>query len=415
MSAAADEALLSLATPAGLADPYPVYAKLREEAPVFRSEVYDSWVVSRFADCQPLLADGTNFLVLDAQWRDEHRPGWRDNPAMVLLAELLPWKNPPEHTRERRLLMRDFTVRRVQALEPAVRRSVDRVLDRFADATADGSAAEFVGTVLYPLGMAVIGDLVGVPEADHDELRRVTDLIGRQVNPAMSADLRAEVDAAAVEYRAYFGGLIEQRRAEPRDDLTSALLAGPDAGTEDVLRSLVVLFGGGYETTAGALGIGIHALLTHPEQFALLAGDPGLAAGAAEEMLRWDGSAQMSQRAAVRPAVVGGVELPAGEAIVVLGVGRRSGQPGPRAVRRPGPLRHHPRRRPGPVLRPRPAPLPGRGPGPPGDDRPLGTDRQAVPGPGARRRGAAPPEPGAARDGRAAPDALTRATGRTAG
>ncbi|MFJ1759423.1 cytochrome P450 [Amycolatopsis sp. NPDC088138] len=318
MSAAADEALLSLATPAGLADPYPVYAKLREEAPVFRSEVYDSWVLSRFADCQPILADGANFLVLDAQWRDEHRPGWRDNPAMVLLAELLPWKNPPEHTRERLLLMRDFTVRRVQALEPAVRRAVDRVLDRFADTTADGSAAEFVDTVLYPLGMAVIGDLVGVPEADHDELRRVTDLIGRQVNPAMSADLRAEVDAAAVEYRAYFGGLIEQRRAEPRDDLTSALLAGPDADTEDVLRSLVVLFGGGYETTAGALGIGIHALLTHPEQFALLAGDPGLAAGAAEEMLRWDGSAQMSQRAAVRPAVVGGVELPAGEAIVVL-------------------------------------------------------------------------------------------------
>ncbi|MFG1645368.1 cytochrome P450 [Amycolatopsis sp. NPDC049252] len=318
MSAAADEALLSLATPAGLADPYPVYAKLREETPVFRSEVFGGWVISRFADCQPLLADGTNFLVLDAQWRDEHSPGWRDNPAMVLLAELLPWKNPPEHTRERRLLMRDFTVRRVQALEPAVRRAVDQVLDRFADATADGSAAEFVGTVLYPLGMAVIGDLVGVPEADHDELRRVTDLIGKQVNPAMSADLRAEVDAAAVEYRAYFGGLIEQRRAEPRDDLTSALLAGPDADAEDVLKSLVVLFGGGYETTAGALGNGIHALLTHPEQFARLTGDPGLAAGAAEEMLRWDGAAQMSQRAAVRPSVVGGVELPAGEAIVVL-------------------------------------------------------------------------------------------------
>jgi len=318
VSAAADEALLTLATPAGLADPYPVFKKLREEAPIFRSEVFGGWVLSRFADCQPVLADGENFLVLDARWRDEHTPGWRDNPAMALLAELLPWKNPPEHTRERKLLMRDFTVRRVQALEPAVRRAVDRVLDRFADTTADGSAAEFVDTVLYPLGMAVIGDLVGVPEADHDELRRVTDLIGKQVDPAMSADLRADVDAAAVEYRAYFAGLIKQRRAEPRDDLTSALLAGPAADAEDVLKSLVVLFGGGYETTAGALGNGIHALLTHPEQFALLAGDPGLAAGAAEEMLRWDGSAQMSQRAAVRPAVVDGVELPAGEAIVVL-------------------------------------------------------------------------------------------------
>ncbi|MEV7098641.1 cytochrome P450 [Amycolatopsis sp. NPDC051045] len=320
MSAAADEALLSLA---GLADPYPVYAKLREETPIFRSEVFGGWVLSRFADCRPVLADGETFLVLDAQWRDRHRPGWRDNPAMALLADLLPWKNPPEHTRERRLLMRDFTVRRVQELEPAVRRATDRVLDRFADATADGSAAEFVGTVLYPLGMAVIGDLVGVPEADHDRLRRVTDLIGKQVDPAMPVDLRAEVDAAAVEFRAYFTDLIARRRAEPRDDLTSALLARPTAGAElmsadEVLNSLVVLFGGGYETTAGALGNGVHALLTHPEQFALLAGDPGRAAGAADEILRWDGPAQMSQRAAVRPAVLDGVEIPAGDVLVVL-------------------------------------------------------------------------------------------------
>lgn len=323
MSSAADEALLSLSAPAGLANPYPVYARLREETPIFRSDVFGGWVLSRFVDCQRVLADGDTFLVLDARWRDRHTPGWRDNPAMALLADLLPWKNPPEHTRERRLLLRDFTVRRVQGLEPAVRRSVDRVLDRFADATADGTAAEFVGTVLYPLGMAVIGDLVGVPEADHDRLRQVTDLIGKQVDPTMSADLRAEVDAAAVEFRAYFADLIARRRAEPCDDLTSALLARPtpDAelmSEEDVLNSLVVLFGGGYETTAGALGLGIHALLTHPDQFTLLAGDPALAGAAAEEMLRWDGSAQMSQRAAVRPAVLDGVEIPAGDVIVVL-------------------------------------------------------------------------------------------------
>ncbi|MGW5721091.1 cytochrome P450 [Amycolatopsis sp. NPDC003865] len=323
MSAAADEALLSLSTPAGLADPYPVYAKLREETPVFRSEVFDGWVLTRFADCQQVLADGETFPVLDASWRDRHRPGWRENPAMVLLTALLPWKNPPEHTRERRLLVRDFTVRRVQELEPAVRRATDRVLDRFADATADGTAAEFVGTVLYPLGMAVIGDLVGVPEADHDRLRRLTDLIGKQVDPAMSPALRAEVDAAAVEFRAYFTELIAKRRADPAGDLTSALLARPATGAElmsedEVLNALVVLFGGGYETTAGALGNGVHALLTHPDQYALLAGDPGLAAGATEEILRWDGAAQMSQRAAARPAVLGGREIPADDAVVLL-------------------------------------------------------------------------------------------------
>ncbi|MGV9366777.1 cytochrome P450 [Amycolatopsis sp. NPDC003731] len=323
MSAAADQALLSLSSPAGLADPYPVYAKLREETPIFRSEVFGGWVLSRFADCQQVLADGETFRVLDAGWRDRHTPGWRDNPAMALLADLLPWKNPPDHTRERRLLVRDFTVRRVQALAPSVRRATDRVLDRFADATAGGAAAEFVGTVLYPLGMAVIGDLVGVPETDHDRLRRVTDLIGKQVDPAMSPELRAAVDAAAVEYHTYFTELIARRRAEPRDDLTSALLARPAAGEElmsgeEVLNSLLVLFGGGYETTASALGNGIHALLTHPDQFALLTGDPGLAAGAAEEILRWDGAAQVTQRAAARPAVLDGREIPEGDVIVLL-------------------------------------------------------------------------------------------------
>ncbi|MFB9689845.1 cytochrome P450 [Amycolatopsis plumensis] len=324
MSAAADQALLSLSTPAGLADPYPVYAKLREETPVFRSEVFGGWVISRFADCQQVLADGETFRVLDAGWRDRHRPGWRGNAAMVLLTALLPWKNPPEHTHERRLLVRDFTVRRVQELEPAVRRATDRVLDRFADATADGTAAEFVGTVLYPLGMAVIGDLVGVPDADHDRLRRLTDLIGKQVDPAMPADLRAEVDAAAVEFRDYFTELIARRRAEPADDLTSALLVRPGTDAElmseeEVLNALVVLFGGGYETTAGALGNGVHALLTHPDQFALLTGDPGLAANAVEEVLRWDGAAQMSQRAAARPAVLDGREIPADDMVVILG------------------------------------------------------------------------------------------------
>ncbi|WP_206785921.1 cytochrome P450 [Amycolatopsis sp. MtRt-6] len=319
-----DAALLSLAGPAGLADPYPIYAKLRAETPIFRSEVFGGWVLSRFADCQQVLADGETFRVLDAQWRDRHRPGWRDNPAMVLLTALLPWKNPPEHTRERRLLVRDFTVRRVQALEPAVRRATDRLLDSFADATADGTAAEFVGTVLYPLGMAVIGDLVGVPDADHDRLRLLTDLIGKQVDPAMPAELRAEVDAAAVEFRDYFTELIARRRAEPRDDLTSALLARPAADAElmseeEVRNALLVLFGGGYETTAGALGNGIHALLTHPDQFALLTAEPGLAAGAAEEILRWDGAAQMSQRAAAGPAVIDGHEIPPDDMVVILG------------------------------------------------------------------------------------------------
>jgi len=238
---------------------------------------------------------------------------------MALLADLLPWKNPPAHTRERRLLARDFTVRRVQSLEPAVRRAVDRVLDRFED---QGSG-EFVDTVLYPLSMAVIGDLVGVPESDHAELRRVTDLIGKQIDPNLAPGLRNEVDAAAVTYREYFTDLIALRRKEPRDDLTSALIGKHEADPEemtddDVLNSLIVLFGGGYETTAGSLGNGLYALLTHPDEFARLTADPSLAAAATEEILRWDGSAQFSQRTAAKDAEVGDTTILAGDVVFLL-------------------------------------------------------------------------------------------------
>lgn len=319
MSAAADEAFASLSTPAGLADPYPVYAKIRTETPCYRSEMLGAWVFSRFDDCQRVLADGETFLVIDVAWRDDHTPGWRDTPARVLLANLLPWKNPPAHTRERRLLARDFTVRRVHSLEPAVRRAVDTVLDRFEEQ----GTTEFVDTVLYPLSMAVIGDLVGVPESDHAELRRVTDLVGKQVDPQLAPELRAEVDAAATAYRDYFTDLIALRRKAPRDDLTSALIGKHDADPEqmsddDVLNSLLVLFGAGYETTAGALGNGLHALLTHPDQFAQLTADPGLAAGTTEEILRWDGSAALSQRSAATDTEVGGTTIAAGETVFLL-------------------------------------------------------------------------------------------------
>jgi len=319
MSAAADAAFASLSTPAGLADPYPVYAKIRTETPCYRSEMLGGWVFSRFDDCQRVLADGETFLVIDGAWRDEHTPGWRDTPAAALLAELLPWKNPPAHTRERRLLARDFTVRRVHLLEPAVRRAVDRVLDRFEER----GSGEFVGTVLYPLSMAVIGDLVGVPESDHAELRRVTDLFSKQVGPELAPELRDEVDAAALAYRDYFTELIALRRKEPRDDLTSALIGKHEADPEqmsedDVLASLIVLFGAGYETTAGTLGNGLYALLTHPEEFAKLTADTGLAAAAAEEILRWDGSATLSQRSAATDAKVGNTTIAAGERVILI-------------------------------------------------------------------------------------------------
>jgi cytochrome P450 len=323
MSAEADRILMSLFAPEGVWDPYPAYTKMRELAPVFHSPTLNSWVLTRFADCQQVYADAQRVKVVDEQWKDANTPGWRDSPGSTFLSSLLPWKNPPEHTRERRLLARDFTMRRVEAMRPSVQRATDRVLDRFAELGAGGKPVDFVDVVLYPLGMAVIGDLVGVPERDHEKFRDLTDALTRLVDAQVSDEQRQRGDNAAVEYKKYFVDLIEQRRAEPQDDLTSALIGKHEADPEvmsddDVLYSLIVLFGGGYETTAGALGNGLYALLTNPEQYELLAGNPSLAAGATEEILRWDPSAQANQRVAVEEIEVGGVTIPANSMLFVL-------------------------------------------------------------------------------------------------
>lgn len=317
---AAIDAAAGLFTPEGLADPYPVYARLRAESPVHRSEVLGGWLLTRYADTQQVLADGERFRVMDADWRDVNDPGWRERDAMLLLTELLPWKNPPKHTRDRALLTRDFTMRRIRALEPAVRRLVDAVLDRFADATADGGNAEFVSTVLYPVSMTVIGDLVGVPAEDHQKLRWGTEMLIKQLDPSTPQDLYAEIDEATKFFRDYFADLLVARRAEPRDDLASALAArvGADVdpvSEEEVLDALLVLFVGGYETTAGALGNGIRALLTHPQEHARLIADPGLVGSAVEEMLRWDGMSQFAPRHTVAPVQIGDVEIATGDLV----------------------------------------------------------------------------------------------------
>ncbi|GAA5192677.1 hypothetical protein GCM10023322_52810 [Rugosimonospora acidiphila] len=113
MSDEAEQLLMSLFAPGGAADPYPVFAKVRELSPVHYSPGLSAWVFTCFADCQQVLADGQNYLVQDEAWRDANMPGWRESFAARFMSALLVWRNAPDHTRLRRLLTRDFTVRRV--------------------------------------------------------------------------------------------------------------------------------------------------------------------------------------------------------------------------------------------------------------------------------------------------------------
>jgi cytochrome P450 len=187
---------------------------------------------------------------------------------------------------------------------------------------ASGGHVEFMHDFALPLPMAVIGELVGVPAADRTELQPLVRAAARGIEPMLADD---EVDAsiAAIErLGAYFGQLLAERRRRPTDDLLSALGqagANDDRLTDDeVLSTAILLFAAGFETTTNLLGNGLLALLRHPDQLAAWRADPGIAALAVEELLRFDSPVQFNLRTALEPAELVGQPLARGDRVVVL-------------------------------------------------------------------------------------------------
>ncbi|WP_441248385.1 cytochrome P450 [Kitasatospora sp. McL0602] len=279
-----------------------------------------------------------DFHVPDLEWCEQTVPAWREHPAADFFYSSLLATNGAAHDRLRRLVGRRFTARRVAELSSTVEKTTAELLDGFADATAAGGVADFQELVGYPLPAAVVGGLVGVPRADEARFRQLGADAGRLLEPVRTPEDWARADRAVEALREYFADLLHRRRTHPADDLATSLLARcapataarPADSDEDPLTErelvdiLVLVFVAGFETTTGLLGTAVHALLTHPDQLALVRRQPELAAAAVEESLRWDGPVPMTERIATRPSEVGGVLIPAGASITtVLAAGNR--------------------------------------------------------------------------------------------
>ncbi|WP_327071132.1 cytochrome P450 [Kitasatospora sp. NBC_01302] len=328
--ASAEAALAAALAPDSGDGPYASLAVLREIAPVFhwRQGNLDTRFLTRFADCQAALSD-PGFIVPDRDWLLRERPDWTGHPAADFFYSSLLGTNGPGHERLRRPVQRAFSARRVAALAAAVAGHVDALLDRFADATAHGGAADFQALVGYPLAVAVVGEVIGVPRADQERFHRLGRGAARLLEPVRTAADWQRADQAVLELRAYFADLLAQRRARPGEDLASSLQAHPDPaepplGGQELVDLLLLVFVAGFETTVGLLGTAVFALLTHPDQLALLRADPALLPGAVEESLRWDGPVLMTERLAARPMELGGTKVPAGGSVTtVLGAANR--------------------------------------------------------------------------------------------
>lgn len=315
----------ALCTPAGRADPYPYYARLHERGEAIRPAPGVVIVVGYDAINAVLRDPG--FRASDETTWDQSFPGWQTHPALVHGADWLLNINGPKHARIRSLIARAFTARRVAGLQPAIEAMADDLLDAMADRGADGSAVEFMHDFAYLLPVTVICELLGVPETDREGFRPIArDLAG--VFEFSDPAALPTINAAAVDLLAYFTGLAAQRRAEPRDDLISDLLAVSAAADgrltdAELLHNLTLLLVAGFETTTNLLGNGLQVVLTQPGIGAAVRDGSVPVAAFVAETLRYDSPVQLTSRVG-HECRLGGVAVADGEHVTtLLGAGNR--------------------------------------------------------------------------------------------
>lgn len=298
-------------------DPYPHYARLRETAPAHRHDL-GFWIVTDHRTVSELQRSGHSvdeqYLVHKPVWKDDPRAPGRQNRPMHGLSMLD--QDPPDHTRLRRLVHSAFTRASVDAWEPRITELVDAALDRIAAA----GRADVVAELAFPLPFTVISEMLGVPVADHDRVRALTGSLVRALEPLTGPDLQGEIRDANLELTGMLRELAVWKRAHPADDLFSALIAAEHDGEvldeDELVAQVMLLYVAGHETTVNLIGNGILALLRRPDQARLLREDPTLAAGAVEEILRFDTPVQLMRRITTGPVAVHDVEIPAGSFVL---------------------------------------------------------------------------------------------------
>jgi len=328
------EIFTALGTPAGQSDPYPLYAALHElgEAVTIGPGVH---AVVGYDAISAVLRD-PGFRTQDSEAFDAAMPGWRDQPVLVQGADWILNLNGERHARIRSLIARAFTARRIAGLAPAVTAMADGLLDAMAARGAGGQPVEFMHDFAYLLPVTVICELLGIPEEDRESFRPIARDLALVFEDIEDSQL-PRINAAAVELLAYFTGLAARRRAQPRDDLVSALLAvsGSDDGRltdAELLHNLTLLLVAGFETTTNLLGNGLQVILHDDAARRSLTAGAVTPAAFVEEALRFDSPVQLTSRLGY-DTKAGGVTVAAGDHVMtLLGAGNRD----PRRFDRPG-------------------------------------------------------------------------------
>jgi len=306
-------------------DPFPYYHRLRRWDPVHRGPD-GSYFLTRYDDVVAVYQD---HLTWSSDKRVEFAPKFGASPLYEHHTTSVVFRDPPDHTRIRKLFAPAFTPRALAALEPRVARFVDGLLDRAAARGGMDVVEDFAAA----LPVQLIGDMLGVPREERGPLRGWSLAILGALEPE-PGPRRLEAGSRAVdEFKGYLRRLIADRRRRPSTDpgeILSALLAAEDAGdrlTElELLHQCIFLLNAGHETTTNLIANAVVSLLEHPGEHLRLRAEPGLITTAVEEFLRFQSPNQLGNRRAVRDAVLGGVAMDAGT-LVTLGIGAANRDP----------------------------------------------------------------------------------------
>ncbi|MDI1454746.1 cytochrome P450 [Streptomyces sp. ATE26] len=308
--------------PGFVADPYPAYAELRARGRVIRYEPTDQWLVPHHADVSALLRDRRLGRTYRHRFTHEEfgrsAPPPEHEPFHTLNDHGMLDLEPPDHTRIRRLVSKAFTPRTVERLKPYVHGLADDLVAGLVEA----GGGDLLTDVAEPLPVAVIAEMLGVPEADRALLRPWSAAICGMYELNPSEETAASAVRASAEFSAYLAELIAARRERPGEDLISGLIAAHDEGDrlteQEMISTAVLLLNAGHEATVNATVNGWWALFRNPGQLAALRADHSLVPSAVEELMRYDTPLQLFERWVLDDIEIAGTTIPRGAEIAML-------------------------------------------------------------------------------------------------
>jgi cytochrome P450 len=291
--------------PAVIADPFPIYEKIRAAGRVVWNGALGAWMIPGYDDIAEVFSDsrGSRFAAVGAEVFF-----WFDAPTMITI-------DGPEHARLRQPLATYFTpAEMARKWEPRIREVVDELLTPLVERSETFDLADFT-----KIPVIIVAEMFGVPPEHHEDFRRWSNaVVGNIAFGKERPDARREMEQAVAELKQYLADEIERHRRQPRADLLSVMLNIPGWTDAEIRSTAILLLIAGYDTTAKLMSNCLHALEQHPEQRRLLVDDPTLVPDAIEEVLRWVGATQAIIRQVKQDTVLAGTQLAAGDILYAL-------------------------------------------------------------------------------------------------